>query len=458
MPKKIRFIHTGDIHLGSPLNCGGEPPEGLASSFKHGGHHALELIFNKAREYAVNFVIIAGDLYDQEARSVAASRFFGEQCRKLQAAGIFVYVISGNHDPHSTGGEPFLLPENVFHFSSEEVDSYDIQDSDGNLRGRILGQSYRSKFESRKMYSYYTVADQEVYNLGILHTQLDPHNPNYVPVSKGELMEKDDIDYWALGHIHRLQIINLLKPTIVYPGTPQGRNVNEEGLKGCLLVEVAGNSTPDICFIPTSPVIYKKLTVAIDDQPQIPRNLTDLENILIRKAELLLKKDPAQLVPETSEKLTVESDFNPDLIEGYIVRWVVQGRGPVHRFIENNREEVTIELLATLNRKFKDRKPFLWSHSILLITGQELPVMEGLLAENKVFKEVNRVVNDILTKKELKSELLDYWGSIWEENPDYENQDSVRFYADQELLAEIIQLARQKIIEELICGGEENCE
>ena len=46
---------------------------------------------------------------------------------------------------------------------------------------------------------------------------------------------KKDSDYWALGHIHKRQIVHE-KPYIVYPGNIQGRQIKETGEKGCSLV------------------------------------------------------------------------------------------------------------------------------------------------------------------------------------------------------------------------------
>ncbi|MFW6237785.1 MAG: metallophosphoesterase family protein, partial [Halanaerobiales bacterium] len=76
MNKEIQFIHTADLHLGSPLNCGGEPPSRLSSLFNEGGYLAFEALVDRALEFDVDFVLIAGDVYDREARSVRAARFF----------------------------------------------------------------------------------------------------------------------------------------------------------------------------------------------------------------------------------------------------------------------------------------------------------------------------------------------------------------------------------------------
>jgi DNA repair exonuclease SbcCD nuclease subunit len=47
--------------------------------------------------------------------------------------------------------------------------------------------------------------------------------------------------YWALGHIHKREILDDRDSTIVFPGNIQGRHIREEGAKGCVLVTVDGS-------------------------------------------------------------------------------------------------------------------------------------------------------------------------------------------------------------------------
>lgn len=122
MTKKFKFIHTADIHLGRPLSYGGNPDEELLDIFSQAEQKSLQRLVDKAITEKVDFIVISGDLYDREARSVSSSRFFLKLCQKLNNEGIYIYIISGNHDPAGRKKEPFELPENVHFFSSEEVE------------------------------------------------------------------------------------------------------------------------------------------------------------------------------------------------------------------------------------------------------------------------------------------------------------------------------------------------
>ena len=55
----------------------------------------------------------------------------------------------------------------------------------------------------------------------------------YAPCTLEGLLSKN-YDYWALGHVHRREILHE-NPWIVFPGNTQGRHINESGPRGCTL-------------------------------------------------------------------------------------------------------------------------------------------------------------------------------------------------------------------------------
>jgi len=456
MVADIKFIHTADLHLGAPVNSGETPPEGLQELFAEAGYTAFKRIVKLAREQKVDFMVISGDLYDREARSVKASRIFVNQCRLLKEQGIEVYIINGNHDPRGQAEEPFSLPDNVYVFPETEVTTREYT-RERNLKARILGQSYRQKYEDRSMFDFYTVPDRSILNLGLLHTQLDPQNKRYVPVSRSNLLSKKGIDYWALGHIHIPRIIKKEGPSIIFPGTPQARIINQEGLRGCFLVETETGRNFELNFIPVAPVIFKNMELYIDrpEKGEL-KNLTDLKNRLEKKARKLADKTRAQkelgLPPDLSRNIINQSIFSSP-VQGYILRWFIRGSGPLHQFVSENRSEVKEEMVAFLNDLFAEHSPFLWTHSLFFRTGPELPEEEQLRKNNEVFAEIEKIIQDIRNDQELKKELIEHWGKIWQGSPEDKKGPNNLFHPDDRTIKELLQEARQQIIEELYTGG-----
>lgn len=96
----FRFLHTGDIHLDSPLRglAGQEGP--AAELIRTATRQALANLVDAALK-EVSFLVIAGDLYDGDWRDYQTGLFFVRQMGRLAAAQIPVYVIYGNHDAES---------------------------------------------------------------------------------------------------------------------------------------------------------------------------------------------------------------------------------------------------------------------------------------------------------------------------------------------------------------------
>jgi metallophosphoesterase superfamily enzyme len=63
---------------------------------------ALDNMVNFALEEKVNFVLVAGDLYDGDWQDFKTGLYFANQMRNLGEAGIRVAVIRGNHDAANT--------------------------------------------------------------------------------------------------------------------------------------------------------------------------------------------------------------------------------------------------------------------------------------------------------------------------------------------------------------------
>ncbi|MGI6097784.1 MAG: metallophosphoesterase family protein [Dethiobacteria bacterium] len=444
---KVRFIHCADIHLGSFLRLSGKVPEEIFKVCKRAVMEAFLRIMDVAIEESVDFLLIAGDLYDREARSVKGSMFFAEQCCRLKEKNIPVFIISGNHDPFREQGEIVTLPDNVFIFSSEKVEIRNFSGEAGELLARVLGQSYRGRADSRKMHQFYAVPDTSVCNIALLHTQLDPYNQNYVPCSLSELKNKKGIHYWALGHIHQCQILNNGLPLIAYAGTPQGRGIGEQGLRGCLLVELTTEAPPRISFIPTSTVIWKKLKINIagaQNGGKPPRNLSDLEELIMQRCEELLSNTP---LPPAGLSLSTDGRGLP--IKGFVLQCILTGRGELHELLVEQEDEVLNCLRQNLQNKYIMQTPFLWIDSIAVRTGKLIPALKDLSKREPIFAEIEKIAQRCLEDRRLQKELFAELGMIWESEFDPEQLNEERFQLDPQTLESIMEQAKELVAEKL---------
>src|SRR5690606_39288650 len=115
----IRFIHTADLHLGSPFSG----MKGLKKDQWQWVKDSTYAAFDRLIDYAIkempDFVLIAGDIYDGEDRSIRAQHRFQQGMERLADAGVPVVLGYGNHDHLSGQWVRFELPGNVHVFGPE---------------------------------------------------------------------------------------------------------------------------------------------------------------------------------------------------------------------------------------------------------------------------------------------------------------------------------------------------
>lgn len=256
--KGIRFIHTADLHLGSPFTGLQGLQREQWQKLKDSTLEAFDRLISYALEQLPDFVLIAGDIYDGEDRSLRAQHRFQQGMEKLDKVGVPVILCHGNHDHLSGKWTRFELPPNVHTFGSEVSQiRLDIR----GMRVAVTGFSYGERHVEESMVKDYPDADgTEAFHIGMLHGSLEGEKAHavYAPFTKRQLVEKN-YDYWALGHIHLRQQLHE-EPAIVYPGNLQGRHRGESGPKGFYEVELSKTST-QLRFVQTSVLQFDDITV-----------------------------------------------------------------------------------------------------------------------------------------------------------------------------------------------------
>ncbi len=267
------FLHAADIHLDSPLR-GLDRYEGApVDEIRLATRKALENLVELAIREAVDFVVIAGDLYDGDWPDFDTGLFFVGQMRRLREAGIPVFGVLGNHDAASKITRRLPLPDNVHFFSTAAPETKLV---DG-LEVAIHGQSFASQCTTDDLAKDYPAAVPHLFNLGVLHTSMNGRegHDHYAPCSEA-CLRGTGYNYWALGHIHQREIIPGDTPTIAYPGNIQGRHIREVGAKGCLVVHVDDHLEVTTDFQPLDVMRWAVVQVDISDV----QNETEVLNLV----------------------------------------------------------------------------------------------------------------------------------------------------------------------------------
>ncbi|EAE3665606.1 exonuclease SbcCD subunit D [Listeria monocytogenes] len=265
--KEIQFLHMADLHLDSPFIGLSTLPQPLFSAMQESTFQSLERITTVAIKEAVDFVLIAGDIYDSEDQSVRAQARFAKEMKRLEAANIPVFMIHGNHDFIEKHKEKLALPSNV-HVFSEQVEVMSHKTATG-VSVNIYGFSYNERHIRSSRVGEYKIQGDADFHIALLHgsevSSSEEHDV-YAPFRVQEISKKG-FDYWALGHIHKRQLL-AESPSIYYPGNIQGRNRKESGEKGASIVTLSEASTT-IDFIGTSPIIWEEAVITLPENSEI---------------------------------------------------------------------------------------------------------------------------------------------------------------------------------------------
>ena len=228
----MKFIHTADIHLDSPLSGLAAYKDAPADLLRTVTRDAFTRLVDAAIEEAIDFMVIAGDLYDGSWKDYNTGHFFCREMGRLNKVGVPVYLLFGNHDADSEMTKKLTLPPNVHTFDTRKANTFRMD----ALKVAIHGRSYKDAATLDNLAVGYPDPVAGWLNIGVLHTALGGNatHANYAPCSVAELNAKG-YDYWALGHVHEHAVVQE-SPWIVFPGNLQGRHIRETGPRGAVMV------------------------------------------------------------------------------------------------------------------------------------------------------------------------------------------------------------------------------
>jgi DNA repair protein SbcD/Mre11 len=336
----LTFVHTADLHLGSPFEGLGPVAPRIAEALRQASFTALERIVDLCLAEGADALLVAGDVYDSADRSLHAQRRFRDALARAARGGVSSFVAHGNHDPLSGWQATLAFPPEVHRFGSD-VEVVGLE-RDGRVVAHVAGSSYpvRDVFETRvPEYAHCLAGFESPFLVALLHAHVggDPNHAAYAPTSVPELAAVTAVDYWALGHVHGFRRV-AERPAVVYPGTPQGRSPRESGPRGVALVQIrAPRPRPEdveVTFVPTSGVDWEKTSCDVS-----AASFDDLFVALERLRDEARRAD-----------------------RGVVLTIVLTGQGGLHG--ELTRLDFGRDLLLPLRAGEDERDDFVWVESI----------------------------------------------------------------------------------------------
>jgi DNA repair exonuclease SbcCD nuclease subunit len=238
----MKFIHTADLHLDSPLRGLSSYADAPAARLRTATRDAFHNLVTHAIDEQVDFMVVAGDVYDGDWKDFNTGLYFVRQMGRLRHAGIPVYLLYGNHDADSEMTRGLELPDNVHVFSSRKAETFRID----NKKVALHGRSFKVAATTENLLPSYPEPVGGWLNIGVLHTALEGNaeHAKYAPCSVAELQAKG-YQYWALGHVHEHWMLRG-DVTIAYSGNLQGRHIRELGARSALLVTAEDSEITEV--------------------------------------------------------------------------------------------------------------------------------------------------------------------------------------------------------------------
>lgn len=336
----IKILHLSDIHMGSGLSHGKINPATGMNTRLEDFVASLRHCIDKAIALPVDLVLFGGDAFPDATPPPYIQEAFAAQFRRLADANIPTILLVGNHDQHSqgNGGASLCIYRTLVvpgFMVGDKIKTHRITTGKGDIQVITLPWLTPSTLFTRPETEGLSL--EEVNNLLIQRLQvileaevrrLDPAIPTVLlghlmadhatlgserllAVGKGftipvSLLTRKEIDYVALGHVHKHQNLNKSNnPPVVYPGSIERVDFSEEKEdKGYILVELEkGKVTWEFCRLPVRDFCTIEVDASAAEEPEkailkaiSKKNLKDAVVRLIYK----IRSDQQELVKISS--------------------------------------------------------------------------------------------------------------------------------------------------------------
>ena len=258
----MRILHFSDLHIGVE-NYGQTDPETGLSTRLADFLSSLDEVVEYALTEDVDLVLLAGDAYKGRDPSQTHQREFAKRLSRLSEASIPSFLLVGNHDlpnavSRATAVEIFQTLQVPYLQVGSNLQNYTIPTKSGQLQILAVPWPRRSGILSREESRGLTieevrqaVQDRMTQAIYARAESLDPDVPailtGHVTVNgatvgteRSMMLGQDhvllagdigrpQVDYVALGHIHKHQILRNENPFMAYSGSLQRVDFSEEG-------------------------------------------------------------------------------------------------------------------------------------------------------------------------------------------------------------------------------------
>jgi len=364
MSDPIKFVHASDFHLDRPISGLAEIPKHLLKTLASAPYEAAQRVFDFALTERVDFVLLSGDLFEEDSGSARAPSFLLNNFEKLAERGIYVYWCAGETDHPDRWPSSIKLPETVITFSSSVVEQVEHFRNDKPI-ATITAAGFSPKGRHSEKFSGPVGPGL---NIALTHGEFESSN-----------LKADNIQYWALGGRHKAKRLDRSGSVVAWPGTTQGRNPKESGACGFNYVRVDSSGK------------IKVQHNCCDRVRWLPQKIAITENVGMHELKDVLAERALKIISDTTDQIV-------------LTRWFLATEGNFNPRIR--KEEWVSEVLEWLRDEFGRGDKGLWSTKVEVDTPKSLPI--EWYEEDTILGEYLRAVGRYQSDESLKLNLHQY--------------------------------------------------
>jgi len=410
----MKFAHLGDCHLG-----GWRIPALQELNFE-----SFKKAINICISQKVDFVLIAGDLFDSAYPSIEILKQTFFELKKLKDAKIPVYIIAGSHD-YSASGKTFLdvlekagfckniyNPEEPFSQqpSTPQSKTHNPIILNPTLHNQVAIYGYPGKKSSLEIQDLKNIKLQEApgyFKILMLHTTLSKAKGN-LPIDSVDESSLPKVDYYALAHLH----IDYQDNNFIYSGPIFPNNFEElEELKQGSFYLIEINPA-------TQQIKYEKIPIKLKEVEVID---LEIKNSLVATEQIIFELNRRNLedkiiLLKLSGKLETgkPSNINFQQIEEYVKSKNAYAFLKSTSKLISKEQEVSIkvdnmqEIEETIINKFSKENPSKFNEFIpSLIQALSIEKQEDektSIFEERLFSEAKKIlkIEETLTTQQTK--------------------------------------------------------
>ncbi|MGL5940055.1 MAG: exonuclease subunit SbcD [Waterburya sp.] len=300
----VKILHLSDIHIGSGFSHGRINPETGINTRLEDFVNTLRICIDRAIAEPVDLVLFGGDAFPDATPPPYVHEAFASQFRRLADAKIPAILLVGNHDQHSQGNggaslsiyRTLVVPGFIV---GDTITTHRLSTRNGEIQVITLPWLNRSTLLTRPeteglglaevnemlIQKLQPVLEAEIRRLDrnlptvlLAHLMADRANlgaEKFLAVGKGftipvSMLIRPELDYVALGHVHKHQNLNPANdPPVIYPGSIERVDFSEEKEdKGYILLEVEpGKANWEFCSLPARPFLTIETDVSAQEDP-----------------------------------------------------------------------------------------------------------------------------------------------------------------------------------------------